>query len=79
MLHDSSRSDGELGFLVVDAEAPFTPIPQQDLFKLNFTIRGNASGTAFLLLSTPGPQLVDVLSALQGLDNVVSGAVSIVP
>ena len=79
VLHDSSRSDGELGFLVVDAEAPFTPIPRQDLFKLDFTIQGNATGTAFLLLSTPGPQLVDMLSALQALDDVVGGAVSIVP
>ena len=77
--HDDSLADGELGFLVVDAEAPFTPIPEQHLFKLDFTIQGNATGTAFLQLSTPGPQLVDVKSTLLVLDDVVSGAISIVP
>ena len=62
-----------------DAEAPFAPIPEQDLFDLNFTIQAGASGTAFLLLTTPGPQLIDLLMALQALDDVVSGGISIVP
>jgi len=79
VLHDADRTEGELGFLVVDAEAPFTPIPQQDLFDLGFTIQDGASGFAFLLLSTPGSQLVDVLMALQELDEAVSGGISIVP
>ena len=79
VLHDPGRTDGELGFLVVDAEAPFTPLPQQELFDLEFTIRGDASGSAFLLLTSPGPQLVDVLSALQALDDVVNGGILIVP
>ena len=79
VLHDADRTEGELGFLVVDAEAPFTPIPEQDLFDLGFTIQGGASGTAFLLLSTPGSQLVDVLMALQALDDAVSGGVLVVP
>ncbi len=78
VLHNATP-DGELGFLVVDAEAPFAPIPEQDLFDLNFTIQAGASGTAFLLLTTPGPQLIDLLMALQALDDVVSGGISIVP
>ena len=79
VLHDADRTEGELGFLVVDAEAPFTPIPEQDLFDLGFTVQSGASGFAFLLLSTPGSQLVDVLMALQALDEAVSGGITIVP
>lgn len=66
-------------FLVVDAGAPFTPIPEQDLFNPEFEIQGDASGTAFLEWSLPGPQPVDTKSSLQAFDDVVSGAISIVP
>ncbi len=80
--HDASCTAGELGFLVVDPEKAYTSIPEQDLFDVGFTIQGNATGTAFLLLTSPGPQLVNILSAPQApqaFDDVVSGGILVVP
>lgn len=80
--HDDACTAGELGFLVVDPEKNYTSIPEQDLFDVGFTIQANATGTAFLLLTPPGPQLIDILSApqaSQALDDVVSGGILIVP
>ncbi len=80
--HDASCTSGELGFLVVDAEEAYSSIPEQDLFDVGFTIQNDATGTAFLPLTSPGPQLVDIVSAPQAsqvLDDVVSGGILIVP
>lgn len=77
--YDPAQTGGELGFLVVDAFAPLQTVPEQVLFRLEFTTRASAAGTAFVNLTAPGPQAVDVLAQEQEFDELVNGLVSIAP
>ena len=77
--HDSADTDGEIGLLIADLEAPLGALELGNILRLSFLIDLTAGGAADVRITSPGPQIVDLLGQLVQLDEVVSGGIAVQP
>ncbi len=75
--HDPGDTDGEIGLLIMDQEAPFATLEEGSILRLSLAVEPTASGTADIRFTDPGPQLLDLL--LLQLNEAVSGGVQVHP
>ncbi len=75
--HDPGDTDGEIGLLILDQEAPFATLEEGSILRLSLAVEPTASGTADIRFTDPGPQLLDLL--LLQLNEAVSGGVQVQP
>ena len=77
--HDPADTEGEIGLLILDLEAPFATLEEGNILRLSLAVSSTASGTADVRFTNPGPEFLDLLGIVLQINEIVSGGIAVQP